>query len=320
MKRRVAIAVALSGLLLASHAVAAPTNSEIGLTALGEGQYTVAVQAFTKALKSDNLIDGLKVFAYTSRAKAHIGLHQIKLAKADFQSALAIDPTDEQAQQGLAALGSAGVAASNSLPTKNKIEIKPKNLWGPLATLVGHPWIESGGSTGRWYEYTWEKPGEILAFHGMDQAGNAIAGHYQLDAASDHITGLTVYKGQSIQTDLSEVTDGSMVEAGQQQGVQVRVSLVYQRAGVFEQSTTALVSGAWKPLTTVKLVQASPDVIATLGWKQAPQESGFVKFMKGIGGALADGAKAGLQDGVHDGVQAKAQHAIAPKQYPTTPQ
>src|ERR1700733_5623099 len=93
-------------------------DANAGADALSAGQYSKAVQLFTKALHSGKLSSADTESAYVERGKAYLGEHSNKLAAADFARALKLNPGDQEAVA-LAAQAQnshAAAASSNSSP------------------------------------------------------------------------------------------------------------------------------------------------------------------------------------------------------------
>jgi tetratricopeptide (TPR) repeat protein len=99
---RAALGLALA-LLAGSQAVAGPEeDGNAGLDAMKSGDYTRAVQMFSRALASGKLSGDDREFAYVQRGTAYLSLKNKAAAVADFEKALKIKPDDADAKQGLA--------------------------------------------------------------------------------------------------------------------------------------------------------------------------------------------------------------------------
>jgi tetratricopeptide (TPR) repeat protein len=73
----------------------------LGVSLLALGDASNAIAAFSKAIElKPNFI-----FSYLNRAKAFASLGNNASAKRDFERALTIDPTNQEANEGIAALG-----------------------------------------------------------------------------------------------------------------------------------------------------------------------------------------------------------------------
>jgi tetratricopeptide (TPR) repeat protein len=88
-----ALAVAMS---TASHA-GAVDDANAGMDALNASQYAKAVLLFTRAIQSKKLAPADTESAYVERGKAYLGERNAKLAAADFDHALKLNPGDEEA-------------------------------------------------------------------------------------------------------------------------------------------------------------------------------------------------------------------------------
>jgi tetratricopeptide (TPR) repeat protein len=108
--RRSAFGMALA-MLAAAPALAGPEeDGNAGLDAMKSGDYTRAVQMFTRALASGKLSGDDREFAYVQRGTAYLNLKNKVAAIADFEKALKIKPDDADAQQGLAQARGGGAA------------------------------------------------------------------------------------------------------------------------------------------------------------------------------------------------------------------
>jgi tetratricopeptide (TPR) repeat protein len=76
---------------------AAADDANAGMDALNAGQYAKAVTLFTRALKSKRLSAEDTESAYVERGKAYLGEHKETLALADFDAALKLNPSDQEA-------------------------------------------------------------------------------------------------------------------------------------------------------------------------------------------------------------------------------
>ena len=101
--------VIAAGLIAASPAMAGPTeDGNAGLDALNQGDYSKAVQLFTRAISSGKLPSADKEFAYSQRGEAYLKMGNSRAAALDFKRALAIKPDDQDAQAGLQEASASG--------------------------------------------------------------------------------------------------------------------------------------------------------------------------------------------------------------------
>jgi tetratricopeptide (TPR) repeat protein len=88
-----------------------------GVSLLGLGDLSNAIAAFTKAIElKPNFI-----FSYLNRAKAFVSLRNNGSAERDFERALTIDPTNQEANEGIAALGNPSPPVVRNEPQTNSI-------------------------------------------------------------------------------------------------------------------------------------------------------------------------------------------------------
>jgi tetratricopeptide (TPR) repeat protein len=114
----------------------------LGVALVGLGDITNAIVAFTRAieLKSNFL------YPYLDRAKAFVSLGNKELARKDFQHALIIDPTNQDASQGIAALSSTSQQQAEVQPQQPEVPFKPSTQQLPslqtrqnrIALLIGN--------------------------------------------------------------------------------------------------------------------------------------------------------------------------------------
>jgi len=71
-------------------------DANAGMDALNAGDYAKAVQLFARALHSKQLSSADAESAYVERGKAYLGEHANKLAVADFDHALKLNPDDQE--------------------------------------------------------------------------------------------------------------------------------------------------------------------------------------------------------------------------------
>jgi tetratricopeptide (TPR) repeat protein len=101
----------------------------LGVALVGLGDVTAAISAFTKAIEfKSNLI-----YPYLDRARAFASLGNKELAKRDFEHVLVVDPTNQDASQGIAALSSASQQQVAAQPQQPQVPFEPSTQQLPFA-------------------------------------------------------------------------------------------------------------------------------------------------------------------------------------------
>lgn len=283
-----------------------------GLAAFERQDYPAAVRFFTSALQSKGLKALDRELAYLKRGEAELDLGQIAAGSRDLRKALQLKPDDTEAQQFLKLAESAQPQTAAVLSPRAAAAERMQRVqtaWGAMARLPGHIWLEIDDKPIMYFQFQWDEPWKVLTFTGMDRNGNPFAGQYQLDEATSQISGMAIFKGQAGQS-LVQTTPDSWTDEGQSGKSQTRQTFQATGPAAFQLSQTWLKNGKWYQGKPMQYVQASPTVIASLGWTTAPPQP---SFWSGMLSSMKAGALAGLQDGIHDGVHDRTQCGIAGK-------
>jgi hypothetical protein len=191
-----------------------------------------------------------------------------------------------------------------------------------MAELPGDQWLLLDTGPALYLQYQWDRSGGALHFSGMDRDGYAIAGRYALDPRTNEITGLSARRGAAIPASVELIDSGFVVTT---EDSETLTRQTYRRAGAGSFSVTVeeRQRGRAGPVRTLRLVQASPEVIATLGWvartpdseaaDAAARAAAFGRqpsFGRRLSNAFQDGVVVGVHDGVRDGVQEVTREAI----------
>jgi tetratricopeptide (TPR) repeat protein len=101
----------------------------LGVAFVGLGDVTAAIAAFTKAIEFKSTF----IYPYLDRAKAFASLGNKELAKRDFEHVLVIDPTNQDASQGIAALSSTSQQQVAVQPQQPQVPLEPSTQQLPFA-------------------------------------------------------------------------------------------------------------------------------------------------------------------------------------------
>jgi tetratricopeptide (TPR) repeat protein len=265
-------------------------DGNAGLDALNKGSYDEAIRLFTRALKAGDLASSDQEFAYLNRGRAYLQKGQRTLATSDFRAAVRLAPSDADAQSALQDALNAGTAYGRAVaPTA-------RSAWGPLAGMAGQTWMEVDGEPQQYITFKWDVPGQVLSFSGLDRHGQETTGAFQLNPANETITEQTTHSGQTVTAQM-EVSDNAYVETIQTNGQYERVSYTQTGGSSFDVSIAVPKDNDWQVVKTTKLVLASPDLVAALGWKPVAAASAQ-GFWSQLGSALVQGAVAGVASGI----------------------
>ncbi len=272
-------------------------DGNAGLAALNRGAYDEAIRLFTRAIKAPDLAPDDREFAFLNRGKAYLGKKAYTLAAADFRRARTMRPDDADAADGLR-LALAHGRSPPVPPPPTEAQLKAR--WGIMSALPDKIWLLSGAKPEAYLRYSWQSPGRILAFEGLDHKGHAISGQCALNDDGSGISCATAINGATGQ---SAVRVANRTFQEMPQGSDVRETYTWAGADHFRVDAERLQNGNWAPMRTLDLAAVAPDRIAALRWKPH-KPSGVGKFFgelgKGLLGmmasSLADTSQQGSQD------------------------
>ena len=112
----------------------------LGVALVGLGGTTNAIAAFTKAIE----LKPSFLYPYLDRAKAFNSLGNRELARKDFEHALILDPTNQEASQGISSLSGASQQQLAVQPQQSEVPFRPQEVpfsqiqQNRIALLIGN--------------------------------------------------------------------------------------------------------------------------------------------------------------------------------------
>jgi hypothetical protein len=126
----------------------------------------------------------------------------------------------------------------------------------------------------------------------------------------------STYRGKANESDL-EVSPIRFIAAGQGKKGRERQIAELQMDGTFNIVTQKPKDKGWETASVARLAPTTAEMVAGLGWPDQPAPKG-PSFMSRMLNSMKEGALAGFQQGISDGVQSSAQYRV--QQITGTPQ
>jgi hypothetical protein len=284
---------------------AAPPSQAAANDALIRGDYPQAVALFSSLLAYPRFSTEDKAGLYVSRGFANLRLNRRTEAIADLRQAVALNPADEDASNALYALQN---SPSSSLTPATA-------GWGPIARLPGRSWLLTKGKPTLTLRYAWKRVGVSMMFAGKDASGNPLEGQYFIDPMKNAIRASYLHKGKTYVSDL-EIAPQAFTEIGTGPKAAQREITELQGDGSFNIVTQKMKGKAWQTVSTAVLVPTSDQMIASLGWPDAPVKT--ESFLHGILRSMKEGAIAGASEGTKQGITDATSYRV--RQVTGTPQ
>jgi tetratricopeptide (TPR) repeat protein len=295
MKATVLAALAAASLCVAGAAVA--DDGDEGLAALNRGDFATAIPLLTRALKSRDLSDQNREYAYFNRGMAYLYTDRYPQASADLSKALELNPSDSEAQHALER-ANAGTNGASALAVQ----------WGGLAALAGGYWVKVDMGTDKkgrpkqkaqyYYQFTWDNVGQTLSYKGVDITGADISGTFQRDPTTHLISDVFTFNGNA-ETVAVEVTLKGYIELGDNGAS--RTTLNQVDANTFSLLQEKLDNKVWSTTASSQMIQS----------QQLAQSMAVTAKAKAAGRTLkkcaGEGLKAGLLNGLLGAGSAPAQ-------------
>jgi hypothetical protein len=268
---------------------AAPPSQSAANDALVRGDYPQAVALFSSLLAYPRFSTDERAGLFVSRGFANLRLNRRTEATADLRQAVALNAADEDASNALYAL-------QNSAPST----LPPATAgWGPIARLPGRSWLLTKGKPALTLRYAWKRVGVSMMFAGKDASGNPLEGQYFIDPMKNAIRVSYLHKGKTFVSDL-DVAPQAFTEVGTGPKAGQREITELQGDGSFNIVTQKMKGKAWQTVSTAVLVPTSDQMIASLGWPDAPVKT--ESFLHGILRSMKEGAIAGAAEGTKQGI------------------
>jgi tetratricopeptide (TPR) repeat protein len=246
-------------------------DGEAGLAAMQAGDYAHAVALFTRALDDRALVRADRVLAHLSRGRAWLALNQKDKAIADFRRAVAIDPSDQDAQAALRAATQDAASPSAGGPAPTAARRASGDLWGFLGKMAGHYyWYEVPNTASRsaYGRFDWVVTGQSLAFALHERSRDLQVGLYRADLEAGRLLGASVVQ-RAVRYTTVDAGEDKMIEYGFVQGAPVRETTTLGRDGVISAVTQVWRDGVWRDYASNRLIEVSPEDLTAAGFHLA---------------------------------------------------
>lgn len=257
---RFSLMAGFAAAILSTGALASATDDgNAGLEAYQRGSYDEAITLFTRAIKSGQLSNSDKEFAYLNRGRSYLAKNQYKSAISDLTIAVRLNPGDSDASDALtmakqaAALGKSSGGGAQA-----------GTGWGMLAAMAGHYY---------WYQfpdkdphtlvihYEWAVPQQLLTYTLRTKSDVVAAGEYKLDTATNKLLEAEA-TSNTVMYATASASPQSLTEYYYLNGPS-HVTTVRQADGSMNTTSQVYLNGAWQDQHQIILVEVpEADLIA----------------------------------------------------------